>query len=152
MPEIDGSTESKEGPKVEQVGTPLRLKRAMSTRMVLDISGLVSAFIDPRLNCDGGQTCVHDCAALSNIQPRELIGTQARQALAPLQHMRRWPLVAPSQVEFMFESKQFSVSEVEKEGVAELAGSAKNVWQVGWTWLSPISTAAHTALTLDGKF
>jgi hypothetical protein len=40
---------------------------------------------------------------------QELMGTEAGQALAPQQHMRRWPLVALSQIEFMFESKQFSV-------------------------------------------
>ena len=40
---------------------------------------------------------------------------------------------------------------MEKEGVAELAGSAKNVWQVGWTFLRPTSTAARTALILKSK-
>ncbi len=52
-PEIDGATESNEAPKVEQMATPRGLPRAISAKMVLKISGVMIAFIDPRLGWDG---------------------------------------------------------------------------------------------------
>ncbi len=87
-----------------------------------------------------------------SIQPAELGVIEAGQALLPQQHMRRCPLVAPSQLEFMLDRKQFSVGVVEKEGVAELVGSEKKVWQVGCTFPNPTSTAARTAPTLKSRF
>jgi hypothetical protein len=119
--------------------------------MVLIISRLVTAFIDPELNCDGGQTSKHECAVPPSFQPRELIEMAVGRAPALHQLMGRWTLVAPSQVEIKSESKQFSLVEVENGGVAELAGSAKNVWQVRWTLLRQMSTTACTAPTLNSK-
>jgi hypothetical protein len=127
---MEASTASTPGAKLLQLGI-LGLTRAISARIVLKMADVVTWLIDVVLRAPFGHTSEQDCPAPPSIQPCELGGMEVGQAFSPQQHMRRCPLVAPSQLEFMFERKQLSVLVVEKEGVAEFEASARNVEQPG---------------------
>ncbi len=119
MAEIDGLTESKEDPERRTSGRAARINEGNVSQ-----NGVNDLRIGERIHRSKVELrCwTNFRVGLSNTaeHPAQgLIGTEAGQALAPQQHMRRWPLVAPSQFEFLLESKQFSVG--------ELAGSAKKV-------------------------
>ena len=140
----DGSALRVPVAKLLQVGTPLGFTSAISAKMVLKIVAVVTWLIDVVLPTPSGQVCAHEEPSALIIQPSELVGMAVGHELVPQQHRRRCPLVAPVQVEFMLERRQFSVLEVENDGVAELDGSEKKVVQAGCTLLSAAGTVECT--------